>query len=130
VGLTSAVLACKRSSDGQGVESVDEGVRVARALCRPAAETEARGGETGGRDDKSVPLVIRYGERNSAHDVSLHGLGLWAGLVACWAGWVGLAQFPSLLFPFLFLFLFVLCYTSFMYINQSGIFLLWYNVPW
>ena len=36
---------------------------------------------------------------------------------------------PSLLFPFLFLFLFVLCYTSFMYINQSGLFLLWYTIP-
>ena len=41
-----------------------------------------------------------------------------------------LPRLPFLLFPFLFLFLFVLCYTSFMYINQSGIFLLWYNVPW
>ena len=73
MGPTSVVLVCARSSDGQGVESVDGGVRVARALCRPTTETGARGGGTGGRDDKSVPLVIRCGERNNAHDVSLRG---------------------------------------------------------
>ena len=98
-----------------------------RARCAVRRPKQGPEGGTSGRDDKSVPLVIHCGERNSAHDVSLRGPWSWAGLVA---GWVGLAQFPSLLFPFLFLFLFVLCYTSFMYINQSGIFLLWYNVPW
>lgn len=69
----SAVLACARSSNGQGVESVDGGVHVARARYAVRRPKQGPEGGTGGRDDKSVPLVICCGERNSAHDVSLRG---------------------------------------------------------